>query len=553
MCTKIVERILDFNHEIKQLYEITLEEDLRYIKSDIGINANGYIYVIGKYDDGNGIKDFEELLEVDILAPFEKITDENTFNINVENFDYHVFHGDLWLEINLKIEGLLEENKKIEVEEQSIPENIEEMEEKKRQEELVKNNNINEIEEKIDEYLFITDEDNLTADKLTTIINKVIDNNRDTIEVSMNIDNESQAEIEKDEINQNEINELDNEMDENNSKDDSKMKEMMNFKADILIPYDDFEHEEDIYQELYKDHMLEMKEQEEKNFFDRVSKDILEDAVYDHIMDIREVIAFLEEAPNTCYDHIQNEEDRVKEKEEEHHSKTMENCNCNSSCSLNDTMNEEIKNENTQFNISFEKSYDKFVFYSNPKQEYEYQHDKCVKNHEAKKKPESSNLSSQPSQFQFPLYKEEDELCEIPKFEGGFYMNDKVNDNTQSELNDYSVEQFMNDLDLFEDELLEDCEDEVIIDTIPNDELIEDVKEKDEKKEKKEVKDSKEIFDDILDDKKTTKSCIKYVVVRNGDTYASLAHRYGVDEKTLAKWNKYKVLESRCIIEIPIG
>lgn len=495
MCTKNVERVLDFNHEIKQLYEINLEDDLRYIKSDVGINATGFIYVIGKYDDGDGIKDFEELLEVDIVAPFEKIEDEYNFKICIDDYDYHVLHGDLLLEIVLRIDGLLDENKRKVEETKEFIEII-------KDEDSIKNENMDIIEEKIDEFIHIHDNESLTADKLTSIINKVI---RDTKEE----ENEN-TEVSVKNVDDIEIN---------------KEVEYLEEVVDVVdeIPYVEPYIEEPIYREEYTDHILGMRE-EPQDFLENVLEDSLMDALVDHIADMREVVLLVEDKSE---------------------------CECMDSCDLvNLKEDEQIVKE---FNPNFEPNYDHFVFYSNDVKEYELQHKKC----ELKKESNVIDdvVTSDTNAFNFPLYKEEDELFVFPIFEGGKSMRKEYNLDSFEDMDDYDLEDFMGDLDLLEKEIEElpeitiDKEESKIEEKIVECEN-EKVKKVDEK-ESSSINDK--LFEDILDDSVNMKISIRYVVIRDGDTYFTLSTKYGVDERVIAKHNKFKVLERGCVIEIPLG
>lgn len=177
---------------------------------------------------------------------------------------------------------------------------------------------------------------------------------------------------------------------------------------------------------------------------------------------------------------------------------------------------------------------------------------------------------SSPSQFSFPLYKEDKELLEMPKFEGLHLINEDSDEVSLEELEKvtYSMDDFMQELDLLEEEWDSDLEVEQDIDIIdePIEVMNKAINNLDTKvelimeNEIAEESNNKEmevnincLLEDILDDTKTVKSSIKYVVARQGDTYGILAKRYNVDERALAKCNNYKVIESRCIIEIPLS
>ncbi|MBR3693985.1 MAG: LysM peptidoglycan-binding domain-containing protein [Erysipelotrichales bacterium] len=482
MCTKVVERLLDFNHEIKQLYRIDLEEDLRYIKSDQGITANGFIYVIGKYDDGIDTKDFEELLEVDILAPFEKLEDIDGFKVEIEDYDYHILHGDLLLEITLQIQGLVSEKSRIE---NKVNDMFQDMEEKTINDEKNKHENIETIEEKIE------DQKELTADTLTTLIQKVIHEDKETtIPVSADVD--------------------------------TSMLEVQEEIPPVI---------EDILRDEFIDHIENRYDREyDYDSYRDIVEDTLEDALIDHITGMREVVAILQEAPLHFMDHFEEESEKKQE---------------GASCQFGEKY-EEV--DLVEIDPMYEKTYDHLVLHGNPKEEYEYQHQLC---NQGKEREEEKYET-----FDLPIFDNTLDLFDIISLKGGFYMFEEesvpIQEDSKFELGD-----FMKALDLFEEEIEEYIEpiesiEDTAIRSIPKEEIVEKPKSIQESKEEKiEEKDSK-VIEDIFDDTFNAMSKIRYVIVRKGDTYASLAKRYNIEEHVLAKANNYKVLESRCVIEIPI-
>lgn len=106
MTTRHVERLIDFNHEMLEPLQFHIDEDIHYKKEEIGIRAAGYLYLSGKYKAKDGVRLFQELLEVDILAPYEKIVDQNQFAVHVKDYDYSVRDGDLLIDICIEINGL---------------------------------------------------------------------------------------------------------------------------------------------------------------------------------------------------------------------------------------------------------------------------------------------------------------------------------------------------------------------------------------------------------------------------------------------------------------
>lgn len=106
MHTKQVISEIDFDNSIIKLNSLDLYDDLQYINDELGIRAIGTIFVNGSYNDNLGERDFEEYLELDILAPYEKLRSYNEFKVKIDDYDYSIISGNLKLVINLNIEGI---------------------------------------------------------------------------------------------------------------------------------------------------------------------------------------------------------------------------------------------------------------------------------------------------------------------------------------------------------------------------------------------------------------------------------------------------------------
>ena len=109
MQTKQVISEIDFDNTIVKLNRLELVDDIQYIRDELGIRAVGAIYVGGNYEDSEGIRDFEEYIELDVLAPYDKLHDYNEFKVELAGYDYSIINGNLKLVIDLDIYGIYED------------------------------------------------------------------------------------------------------------------------------------------------------------------------------------------------------------------------------------------------------------------------------------------------------------------------------------------------------------------------------------------------------------------------------------------------------------
>lgn len=106
MQTKQVVSEIDFDNTMETLNRLELTDDIQYIRDELGIRALGVIYVTGNYEDNEGIRDFEEYIELDILAPYEKLENYDDFKVMLDSYDYAIINGNLKLTITLNIDGI---------------------------------------------------------------------------------------------------------------------------------------------------------------------------------------------------------------------------------------------------------------------------------------------------------------------------------------------------------------------------------------------------------------------------------------------------------------
>lgn len=106
-------KIVDLNHQLKELVSISVDESISYKMESQGMRAVGSIVINGDYKDINTKHSFHETIDLDILAQFDKITDKRDFHVKVEDFDYTISDGDLSLIIQACIYGVLDDEDRV--------------------------------------------------------------------------------------------------------------------------------------------------------------------------------------------------------------------------------------------------------------------------------------------------------------------------------------------------------------------------------------------------------------------------------------------------------
>ncbi len=106
-------KVVDLNHQLKELISISVDESINYKMENQGMRAYGSIMINGDYKDENMKKEFRENIDLDILAQFSKIEDKNEFNIKVEDFDYYLNDGNLSLVIQASIYGVKDDEDRV--------------------------------------------------------------------------------------------------------------------------------------------------------------------------------------------------------------------------------------------------------------------------------------------------------------------------------------------------------------------------------------------------------------------------------------------------------
>lgn len=99
------EKWVDLEHQLNELLSLSVDESINYKIENVGVRAIGSLIVKGEYNEN---KKFEENIEMDVLATFDKIVDQRDFNIKVEDFDYYIKDGNIQIKIEVGIHGVVD-------------------------------------------------------------------------------------------------------------------------------------------------------------------------------------------------------------------------------------------------------------------------------------------------------------------------------------------------------------------------------------------------------------------------------------------------------------
>lgn len=172
-------KVVDLNHNLKELISISVDESINYKMENQGMRAYGRIMINGDYKDESSQNEFHEMIDLDILAQFSKIEDKNEFNVKVEDFDYYLNDGNLSLVIQACIYGVKDDEDRV-IETERVPDVIE-----------------NDVSEDIEKLL-------REEEILAPVVEEVKEMNED-IQKQMSTVHEKKTEVEKEEVDDEDI------------------------------------------------------------------------------------------------------------------------------------------------------------------------------------------------------------------------------------------------------------------------------------------------------------------------------------------------------------
>ncbi|MEG0958247.1 MAG: hypothetical protein RSC93_05150 [Erysipelotrichaceae bacterium] len=114
MKTMRIEKNLRLHESVDEVLNIYVNEALSYQNEEDGMRALGSLYMKGQYRSGHEIKEFKDVLEMDVLAPSEKMAGDR-FQLKIKDYEAHENGEQIKVEILFEIIGLkvVEENETI--------------------------------------------------------------------------------------------------------------------------------------------------------------------------------------------------------------------------------------------------------------------------------------------------------------------------------------------------------------------------------------------------------------------------------------------------------
>ena len=103
-----LEKIIKFDNTIVSLETLQVSNDLKYELLDDDTHAKGYIDFKGNIKTMLESKDFNETVDVDIFAPFEKHINREEFKIEVKDYSYVINDNKLIVYFVISLTGFKE-------------------------------------------------------------------------------------------------------------------------------------------------------------------------------------------------------------------------------------------------------------------------------------------------------------------------------------------------------------------------------------------------------------------------------------------------------------
>lgn len=107
----ILEKTIDIKDSIDDLNTVNLEENIEYLKNNEGVNIKGFIEIEGEYLHGSQIKYFNDMLNIDLLAPYDELSDKDNISLKIKDFDFINGINKIIFTFKLNIEGWKEVSK----------------------------------------------------------------------------------------------------------------------------------------------------------------------------------------------------------------------------------------------------------------------------------------------------------------------------------------------------------------------------------------------------------------------------------------------------------
>lgn len=103
-----IEKVIEFDSIIDSIEHVSIDDNIKYKIDEDDTHCEATLYIKGKVNTLLGVKEFNEDVDVDIYAPFDKKLDKDDFNIEVKDYSYNINQKKLIVYIILYLHGIKE-------------------------------------------------------------------------------------------------------------------------------------------------------------------------------------------------------------------------------------------------------------------------------------------------------------------------------------------------------------------------------------------------------------------------------------------------------------
>lgn len=118
-----IEKVISFDSVVDSIEYVNVDENIKYKIDDDDSHCEATLLLNGKVKTLLNDKEFNEEVDVDIYAPFDKKLDKNDFKIKVLDYSYSINQKKLTIYLILQLDGI-KKVESVEVEQENIDDEI---------------------------------------------------------------------------------------------------------------------------------------------------------------------------------------------------------------------------------------------------------------------------------------------------------------------------------------------------------------------------------------------------------------------------------------------
>ena len=101
-----IEKIIEFDSLIDSIEYVNIDDKINYLIDEDDTHCQATLHLLGKVNTLLGNKEFNENVDVDIYAPFEKKLDKENFKIEVKDYSYNIKQNKLIIYFIMCLTGI---------------------------------------------------------------------------------------------------------------------------------------------------------------------------------------------------------------------------------------------------------------------------------------------------------------------------------------------------------------------------------------------------------------------------------------------------------------